>query len=269
MARRFRRFLSQTDDVLEFVLTAAFRGLWRRRGKMGIGLTALLTIILFSRWSGVSVNPWSITGTTSAVASADASLVDASIDDLMTPDDPEFDELMTPDDPEFDELNLDLIESVGSDEQPLIWAAVQPCSGLDGNCAFITLGESREMFKIWPGRLIPSEADPQLVIMDVNQEGVRALALGTWDRRIESRLWDRSEEINETPVTVVAIAGENPIYVAVIEYKNVTYIVQPGTQIPMAGSADYTVVDVTADKVSFRGRTPDDSFVSWLPGLDL
>lgn len=49
---------------------------------------------------------------------------------------------------------------------------------------------------------------------------------------------------------VVAIAGEDPNYVAVIDYKGSTHIVQPGSKVPPDGdSVDFEVKNVTSEKV--------------------
>lgn len=48
---------------------------------------------------------------------------------------------------------------------------------------------------------------------------------------------------------VVAIAGEEPDYVAVVEYKKDTYIVQPGAKVPADDQVDFEVKSVSSDKV--------------------
>lgn len=109
-------------------------------------------------------------------------------------------------------------------------------------------------YTVRPGAVIPP-ADPHLVITHVDGWKVRALAIDTW-KKLE---WAAPEGlVSPEPVHVVAIAGEFPDFVAVIEWRKETYIVQPGARVPCDQRAEFTVTGVAEDVVEYTCRTGGD-----------
>lgn len=106
-------------------------------------------------------------------------------------------------------------------------------------------------YSVRPGSVVPAQ-DPKLVITDVGDGVVRAMAIGSWSPMIERIPAPARRTIGADPVSVVAIAGEEPEYIAVIEVQKETYIVQEGTLVPCDHAPAFQVVRVGSDRVTFR-----------------
>ena len=71
------------------------------------------------------------------------------------------------------------------------------------------------------------------------------------DARV-SREWSGPDAPQRPLFKVIAIAGEAPFHVGVIEYEGLTHIIQPGSEIPMQGSPDFTIVKVDRSQVLYQ-----------------
>lgn len=111
------------------------------------------------------------------------------------------------------------------------------------------------------GSIVPSVDTPAFVITDIGDE--RILALDVWSHRMLDREVP-PEALTFPAVKVVAIAGETPDFVAVLEYNRETYIVQSGSRFPEEGEPRFAVSHLFADRVVYTILRSGESRVAHL-----
>lgn len=103
------------------------------------------------------------------------------------------------------------------------------------------------------GDVLPDREHPQLVIASIDCLGVNAVRIG------EASVLRRLARTPHAPVAmrVLAIAGDDPNYVAVVEVGDENHIVQPGSKIPDQAHPRLTITAVTSTRVDYIDHVMD------------
>lgn len=242
MPRKLVRAFQRADDVLEYCL---IRGTQRvRRSWKAWTVLATVSMAAWSGWTPPPPPPPAATGLPALALPDPEPLVMPDELDLIDEELALWDEQLEIDREPSGLLDLKL--SIGVDLPQTTFDVLKVDRAPAGVRARIRFNGS--VLEVREGSIVPSVDAPSFVVTDIGPD--RILALDVWSHRILDRevppeaLWTES-------LKIVAIAGEAPDFVAVVEFDKDTHIVQPGSRIPDEGMPRISIARVFADRLVY------------------